>query len=230
MGQLVAFAAGCEAKYIVGVSRYFRTEYRTAIDGLNYLAQDRVRFYGVEIRAVKIGDSLPAPDFRVVAAPQDWWHEIQKDQKEKEFSSRHQEFFQALIDDLGQIGITECPSEPKKEEYRLFDSGFENVVYGAEFREDRAEVSCYFDGPAASARVYALQEPSQGVEGNLSEEWDWNLSDGDGSSEMTISMDGRIDDPIEKLDEIRAWMLKNLSDLKKVLPCRLEKIQAEMEG
>ena len=40
-------------------------------------------------------------------------------------------------------------------------------------------------------------------------------------------MDGSIYDPMERLDEIRAWMLKHLSELKKVLTHRLEKIQAE---
>ncbi len=40
-------------------------------------------------------------------------------------------------------------------------------------------------------------------------------------------MDGSIYDPMERLDEIRAWMLKHLSELKKVLTHRLEKIQTE---
>ena len=231
LGQLVTFAAGCEAKYVVGVSRYFRTEHRTAIDWLNCLAQDKVRFYGVEIRAVKIGDSRPAPDFRVVAAPKDWWHKMQNDQKEKAFSSRHQEFFQALIDDLRQIDITEDSEEERRDYMRCFHSGFENVVYGAGISDEDAHVWCYFDGPAASTRVYALQEPSQGIAGSLTEEWDWNHWDGDKSSEMRTTMvEVRIDDRMEKLDEIRAWMLKNLSELKKVLTPRLEKIQAEMEG
>ena len=87
------------------------------------------------------------------------------------------------------------------------------------FQEDWAEVSCYFDGPAASTRAYALQEPIRGVEGSLTEEWDWIHLDGDGSSEMTIiqaGMEGSIYDPMERLDEIRAWMLKNLSELKTV--------------
>lgn len=227
LGQLVTFAAGCEAKYVVGVSRYFRTEHRTAIDWLNCLAQDKVRFYGVEIRAVKIGDSLPAPDFRVVAAPKDWWHKKQKDQKEKALLTRHQEFFQALIDDLREIGITEYTSETEIEDFRSFHSGFDNVLYEVGFQDDGVTVSCYFDGPAASTRVYALQEPSQGVEGSLTEKWDWVHSDGDRSSEMTITMEGRIDDPMETLDEIRAWMLKNLSELKKVVTLRLEKIRAD---
>ena len=39
-------------------------------------------------------------------------------------------------------------------------------------------------------------------------------------------MEGFIDDSEERLDEIRAWMPKNLSELKEVLDPELQKIRA----
>ena len=63
---------GVEAEYVVWVAEYFNVEHRSAIDWLNLLAPDRVWFFGVEVRAIRIGDSPPAPDFRIVAAPKDW--------------------------------------------------------------------------------------------------------------------------------------------------------------
>ena len=230
LGQSLKYAAECDAKYVVWVARHFDAEHRAGIDWLNRLASDKVWFYGVEIRAVKIGDSLPAPDFRVVAAPEEWWRTIPD---AVALPTRYQEFFQPLIDDLRQKGITEDSEEEWLDCMRCFHSGFENVVYVAWFSDDYAEVYCNFDGPAASTWAYALQEPSQGVEGSLTEEWNWNHLDGDRSfaiKSMTAGMEGSIYDSMESLDQIRAWMLKNLAELKKVLTPRLEKLLAEMEG
>ena len=47
---------------------------------------------------------------------------------------------------------------------------------------------------------------------------------------IDATKEGSIYDSMERLNEIRGWMLKNLTELKKVLNPLLEKIQAEMEG
>lgn len=72
LGQLLTYAAGCEANIMVWVSPWFRAEHREAINRINRLASSGMKFYGVEVRCIKIGDSLTAPDFRVIAAPSDW--------------------------------------------------------------------------------------------------------------------------------------------------------------
>ena len=91
------------------------------------------------------------------------------------------------------------------------------------------EVACYFEGPEAITWAHALQKPSQGVEESLKEEWGW-LHWNEETSIIQTFREGFIDAPEDILDEVRAWMLQNLSDLKKVLTPRLEKMQAEMEG
>ena len=97
-GRLLTYAAGCDAKYVVWVALRFTTEDRVTIDWLNRLGPDKVWFYGVEIRAVRIDDSLPAPYFRVVAAPK----------------ALHQGFFQPRIDDPGQECFAEDPKITKR--------------------------------------------------------------------------------------------------------------------
>jgi hypothetical protein len=73
LGKLLTYAAGGEADYVVWVAAYFTAEHRAAIDWLNRLDSEKVWFFGVEVRAIRIGDSDPAPDFRVVAAPNKKW-------------------------------------------------------------------------------------------------------------------------------------------------------------
>ena len=72
LGQLLTYAAGTEAKTIVWLATSFREEHRQALDFLNDMAGGEVRFFGVQIGAVRIGDSVPAPLFELRAQPNDW--------------------------------------------------------------------------------------------------------------------------------------------------------------
>lgn len=72
LGQLVTYAAGTDAATIIWMATDFREEHRQALDWLNNLAQGNARFFGVEIGVVRIGDSLPAPLFKLRAQPNDW--------------------------------------------------------------------------------------------------------------------------------------------------------------
>lgn len=72
LGQLLTYAAGTDAATIVWMATDFREEHRQALDWLNGLSQGNARFFGIEIGTVRIGDSPPAPLFRLRAQPNDW--------------------------------------------------------------------------------------------------------------------------------------------------------------
>lgn len=72
LGQLVTYAAGTDAGTVVWLATSFREEHRQAIDFLNGLGRGNVRFFGVEIGVVRIGDSPAAPLFKVVAQPNEF--------------------------------------------------------------------------------------------------------------------------------------------------------------
>ena len=59
LGQLLTYAAGHDAGYVVWVAPHFRAEHRAAVDWLNRLSPEKVWFYGVEVRAIRIGESNP---------------------------------------------------------------------------------------------------------------------------------------------------------------------------
>ena len=58
LGQLLTYASGTDAGTIIWMAPEFREEHRQAIDWLNQATGEEARFFGVEIGAVKIGDSL----------------------------------------------------------------------------------------------------------------------------------------------------------------------------
>jgi len=72
LGQLMTYAAGLNAVTIVWIAKTFSDEHRAAMDWLNNITDDKINFFGIEIEVYKIGDSLPAPMFQIVAKPNDW--------------------------------------------------------------------------------------------------------------------------------------------------------------
>lgn len=76
LGQLVTYAAGTDARTVIWTALEFREEHRQAIDFLNELGGENVRFFGVEIGVVRIGGSLPAPLFKLAAQPNDWHAQV----------------------------------------------------------------------------------------------------------------------------------------------------------
>jgi len=72
LGQILTYAAGADASSIVWIATSFREEHRQAIDWLNENTQENVHFFGIELQVVRIGESPPAPLFKLVAQPNDW--------------------------------------------------------------------------------------------------------------------------------------------------------------
>ncbi len=72
LGQLLTYAAGTGASTIVWITTRFRDEHRQALTWLNEHSDQDTHFFGVELEVVRIGESAPAPLFKVVALPNDW--------------------------------------------------------------------------------------------------------------------------------------------------------------
>ncbi len=72
LGQLLTYAAGLDAVSIVWISPNFNEEHRATLDWLNRKTDETINFFGVEVEIFKIGDSLPAPMFKLISKPNDW--------------------------------------------------------------------------------------------------------------------------------------------------------------
>lgn len=76
LGQLLTYAAGLKALTIVWIAKEFTEEHRAVIDWLNEITDENYNFFGIEIQAWKIGDSLPAPKFSLVCKPNTWMKKV----------------------------------------------------------------------------------------------------------------------------------------------------------
>ncbi|MCA8834778.1 MAG: hypothetical protein K8953_06780 [Proteobacteria bacterium] len=72
LGQIFTYAAGLDAVTMVWIASKFTEEHRAALDWLNSITDEEFRFFGLEVEAWKIGDSLAAPKFNIISQPNDW--------------------------------------------------------------------------------------------------------------------------------------------------------------
>jgi len=99
LGQLISYAAGLEAVTIIWIAKSFSEEHLAALDWLNHITDESVNFFGIEIEAYKIGDSLPATNFVIAAKPNDWTKQVKKStsaQKVSDVRLLYQEYWQGL--------------------------------------------------------------------------------------------------------------------------------------
>jgi hypothetical protein len=81
LGQMITFAAGLDVSAIIWVATRIGEEHRAVLDWLNQHGDEEVRFFGVELRLLRIGNSAPAVTFHVEARPNDWQKVIRQRQR-----------------------------------------------------------------------------------------------------------------------------------------------------
>jgi hypothetical protein len=93
LGQMITFAAGLDVSAVVWISSRIGEEHRAVLDWLNQHGDDEVRFFGIELRLLRIGGSPPGASFHVEARPNDWQKVIKQRQRVgSPLNSRGREF------------------------------------------------------------------------------------------------------------------------------------------
>ena len=223
LGRLPIYATGCDARIVIWIAARFTDEHRAAIDWLNARTRDEVDFYGVEVRVVKIGDSLPAPDFRLVARPDTWSRQARRTASpEKE---KRRQFNQKIVDELREQGLTDVIRPVDWNSIPSKVAGF-HYFWGM-VRKTARPVAVYLEMGTGNRehekKIFdSLKSGESGIEASLGGELLWKES---GNIQiMLLGPEASIDDSPDKLDEIGNWIVEHLPNLKQVFDPRLQEI------
>lgn len=72
LGKIITYAAGKDADIVIWIVEQAREEHSSAVDWLNRHLDVGIGIFLIEIELWKIGESLPAPKFNVIAKPNVW--------------------------------------------------------------------------------------------------------------------------------------------------------------
>ena len=245
LGQLLTYAAGRDAWTLIWITPELRDEHRAALDWLNRWTADEIEAYGVEVRAVRIGESLPAPEFRAVAFPNNWSRQARSRNVESSMSnderSRRIEFFDSLA--------------KRALERKLTDStGYGSVAKSKSFpcRVDKPGLRYWVDlrpsGVAAiqleirtgdiernESIIEALDEDRAEIEQELNFQPEFFHPDPNGrrgriKGAVMMFREASINDPPDQIEGTLVWCLDVLEGFQRVLEPRLREIIDTLEA
>ena len=218
LGQLLTYTAGTDAATIVWIARAFRDEHRVALDWLNEHTGEEIRFFGVAVRALRIGDSAPAPFFELVAKPNTWQKSVRRiaDSQSPE-ASAYRAFWAPLRDEL----LRERPevlvgrAEPKSLWFTINSpipkSWIQGEIGAGELRGvlelstgDREE------NLNLLAQLEAQRDALEEVLGPL----EFNPGTHRCKILRRYTWQGRLIDQLDRHDEARAWFRQTINDFR----------------
>ena len=72
LGKIITYASGLDASVVVWIVSSAKEEHASAIEWLNKHTTSDVDFFLIEVHAYTIGDSVPAPMFKIIEQPNDF--------------------------------------------------------------------------------------------------------------------------------------------------------------
>ena len=131
LGKMITYAAGLQASHAVLVAREFRPEHRSALHWLNDAAQD-TSFFGIEVSVIRIGDSSPAAQLKVVVEPDDWSRQVKPQLSATQ--RNYQGFWAALYPSLHErYPNWSNAKKPQPQNWLNLPSGASGVAYYIKF-------------------------------------------------------------------------------------------------
>lgn len=230
LGQLITYASGLDAVTIIWIAARFVEEHRAALDWLNKITDDNVRFFGLELELWRIGDSQPAPKFNVVSKPNEWSHSVAQAAKAIDAADltdlrlMQRDYWAGLIDRLEAMrGPVAGNKKPQPQGSMSFPTGRSHIYLNAAMLRGSAQIrAClYMTGAEAKAFFMQLQAQKGDIERELGYPLNWE--------ELPEGQDSRIsrlldDADVENRDDWprqHQWLAERLNEMHRVFARRV---------
>jgi len=198
LGQLLTYAGGLDAQTIIWVASEFRDEHRAALDWLNRVTGENVHFFGVVVRAVRIGDSVAAPDLSLAVEPNDFGKVVKAGNQSKwmeERGARYQEFWAQLMarleTDYPEFKTRKAPTR----QYIGLPTKYTACHRGIAFGRSNLKVELYLgasDAELNAARLESLYERKEEIEQVFGEGLTWEELEGRKAARVAFYRDASV--------------------------------------
>lgn len=107
LGKIITYASGLNASVIIWIVESARDEHASAIEWLNKHTDGEISFFLIEVHVYQIGNSAPAPMFKIIQQPNDFVNNIKAIEKSNtmnESMARRAEFWTRFNEILTKKG------------------------------------------------------------------------------------------------------------------------------
>lgn len=224
LGQILTYAAGTDAATVVWIAVSFREEHRQAVDWLNALAGGAARFFGIEVGAVRIGDSPVAPTFTLRAQPNDWHARLSAAAKSGAQVSAKGQLYRAFWGKFLERVHAERPSwtrarVPSSDNWMAISSPVKGAVNGFNFPPGQLRAELYIDtgdGEANSRIFDALHARKATIEESFGGPLQWEPLPNRKASRIAIYSTGDVTRS-DEYDDYVEWFIQSSARLREAL-------------
>lgn len=236
LGKLLTYAAGFDASVVIWVARTIRDEHRQALDWLNQRTGESTEFFGIAVELLKIDDSRLAPNFKLIAFPNEWQKANNPPSRGPAVASEkrgeaYRTYFQGLFDELHERHNFTGPRKAQSRSFCGFSTGFPGITYGTSFAAgSRVRLGLYIDqgDKELNKALYdGLENSKNHIEAEFGETFEWERLDNRRASQIAIYRPGSIDNDLGVLEEIKEWAIERLLRLKEVFPPKLDELMKQ---
>lgn len=230
LGKLITYSAVKEAGIMIWIANEIQSAHKAAIEWLNKMSPQEMTFYGIELEVFQIDDSLPAPNFRLVAGPPPSKRKPPPDEISPR-NKRYQELFERLRTRIleNAPNFTRAKALPQSWwGLGIGRSGFS--VTSAFTIDSKFRVEIYIDTGQKENNDLAfteLKENSASIHEKVGKELIWDPLPESRACRIYLARDGTIDDDQEKLTEIVEWATPLVIKFREVFGPLVKNIQID---
>jgi hypothetical protein len=209
LGKLLTYASGLKAKTLVWIADSFTDEHRQTIDWLNESKGENAHFFGLEIYAIKIGESLPAPQFRVVSSPNVWAQAI-RDSKEVEITATkldQRKFWEEVRDYIKSKKSSLALRQPRPQNWYEIAIGRAHFHISLTVNTQLERVGCelYLYGAQAKQAFDILKINQESIDKELGYDLEWQRLEGREACRIVVYKGGSIYNTAQR-EELKEWL------------------------
>ena len=233
LGQLLTYVAGAEAKTAIWIAAQFKEEHRAALEMLNNSSNGEIAYFGVEIEAIRVGNSEPAALFQPVVTPNNWRKNfVPTGGETTPGQQRYIEYWRPLLERLNEEhnwGLTKLENQTSQ-----FNAGsglrrgFGNFYRTMRFTNSKEiRVEMIIRGPSAqwNKAVFDILESSKEQIEDAAGELVWERMEEAATSRLGFARPGSVRDAEETLEQHRQWMYEKVTTVHNHLRPFLEDAQ-----
>ena len=231
LGKVLTYAAGYNADVMVWIVREFRDEHRQALDWLNQRTGEGTEFYGVVVKAVRIGDSPAAFIFDVVAQPSTF-RKSNVARIDNATGQAYLTFWQGIVDRLRDSHRLTNSRKSTSDSWKYFAVGVKDISYEVAFSKTDARTGLWLGSPdrRRNKAIFDRLRDYRGLEEAFGESLDWERLDGYKSSRIAMHLPGKtINDPPEALAHTADWMVSTIVQLSRTVIPIVREVAAEVD-
>ena len=226
LGQLLTYAGGTDPSHVVWIAKEIRDEHRAALEWLNHRSDSNTLFFGLELKAIRISNSPPAPLLELVAEPNQWTKGTLTAVREAEVSPKaleYQAFWEKTLEVLkAEVNGLESLNAALPQSWLATSVGFSGISLALVFSRTTLRIDLYLgasDGDLNLARFEALVEKRDFVFGESALEFEFEELPGRKAKRIAVysPFENASVSNSEEHEVYQKWFVETYSEFRKLV-------------